>query len=149
MLGVRSGAGAADDDDPVNREQARVQAVVAYCAPQDLTGAFNDFAVSAVAAFMGMLRPPDPASAEFRMYRQASPIASVSSDDAPILLIHGDQDVLVPIEHSEKMEAALRAANVPVKLIRVTGSGHAIFPKPGYPDFTTEMIRWFDVHLRK
>lgn len=149
MLGVRSGPGAPDDDDAVNREPARVQAVVAYCPPEDLTGAFNDFGVSAIAAFMGILRPSDPASAEFKMYRQASPIASVSADDAPILLIHGDQDQLVPIAHSEKMEAALRGADVPVKLIRVTGSGHLISQKPEYPDFTTEMVRWFDVHLRK
>ena len=149
MLGVRSGAGDPDDGDAVNRQQARVQAVVAYCPPEDLTGAFNNFGMSAIAAFMGSLRPPDPKSAEFKMYLQASPIASVSSDDAPFLLIHGDKDQLVPIEHSEKMEAALRGANVPVKLIRVTGSGHVIQPKPEYPDFTTEMIRWFDVHLRK
>lgn len=83
------------------------------------------------------------------MYLQASPIVSVSPDDAPVLLIHGDKDQTVPIEHSEKMEAALRAANVPVKLIRVTGSGHVIEPKPEYPDFTTAMIQWFDAHLRK
>ena len=105
--------------------------------------------MSAIAAFMGSMRPPDPKSAEFKMYLQASPIASVSSDDAPFLLIHGDKDQLVPIVHSEKMEAALRGANVPVKLIRVTGSGHVIQPKPEYPDFTSEMIRWFDAHLRK
>ena len=149
MLGVRSGAGGPDDGDAVNRQQARVQAVVAYCPPEDLTGAFNNFGMSAIAAFMGSVRLPDPKSAEFKMYLQASPIASVSSDDAPFLLIHGDKDQLVPIEHSEKMEAALRGANVPVKLIRVTGSGHMIQAKPEYPDFTTEMIRWFDAHLRK
>jgi len=149
MLGVRSGAGDPDDGDAVNRQQARVQAVVAYCPPEDLTGAFSSFGMTAIAAFMGTLRPPDPKSAEFKAYQQASPIASVSGDDAPVLLIHGDQDQLVPIEHSEKMEAALRGANVPVKLIRVTGAGHAIEPKPEYPDFTTEMIRWFDAHLRK
>ena len=47
--------------------------------------------MSAIAAFMRSLRPPDPKSAEFKMYLQASPIASVSSDDAPFLLIHGDK----------------------------------------------------------
>lgn len=149
MLGVRSGAGDPNDGDAVNRQQARVQAVVAYCPPEDLTGAFNNFGMSAVAAYMGSMRPADPKSAEFKLYLQASPIVSVSPEDAPILLIHGDKDQVVPIEHSEKMEAALRGANVPVKLIRVSGSGHAIQPKPEYPDFTTEMIRWFDLHLRK
>ena len=149
MLGVRSGPGAPDDDDAVNRQQARVQAVVAYCPPEDLTGPLNSFGMTAIAAFMGVLRPSDPKSAEYKLYRQASPIASVTSDDAPVMLIHGDKDQLVPIDHSEKMEAALRGANVPVKLVRVIGAGHQIQPKPEFVDVTTEMIRWFDAHLRK
>ena len=37
-----------------------------------------------------------------------SPILFVTPDDPPTLLIHGDQDRTVPIEHSERMIKALK-----------------------------------------
>jgi acetyl esterase/lipase len=148
MLGVRSGNGNPTDPDETNRQAARVQAVVAFCPPEDLTAEFNSYGVSAVAAYIGSARSPDPKSQEWQVYRDASPLYSVSPDDSPILLIHGDKDPLVPIEHSEKMEAALKAANVATKLVRVPGAGHAMSPNPEKVDYTAEMIRWFDAHLR-
>ena len=57
------------------------------------------------------------------------------------MLIRGDKDQMLPIEHSEKLEAALRVANAPVKLVRVTGADHAIQAKPELPDVTPEMVR--------
>jgi dipeptidyl aminopeptidase/acylaminoacyl peptidase len=57
------------------------------------------------------------------------------------MLIRGDKDQLLPIEHSEKLEAALRVANAPVKLVRVIGADHAIQAKPELPDVTPEMVR--------
>ena len=65
-----------------------------------------------------------------------------------MLLIHGDKDDVVPFEQSEKMEAALRTAQVATKLIRVSGAGHAMRPNPEKVDFVSEMIHWFDIKLR-
>ena len=91
-LGVLDGAGFNDDPDPVNRESAKVQCVVARAAPADL-------ARMRVIEFMGM-NPPDPKThntVEDRIYREASPLAHVSSSSAPILLMHGDADKSVPM----------------------------------------------------
>ncbi|AMY09471.1 putative esterase [Luteitalea pratensis] len=148
MLGVRAGTGDAADPDEANRDEARVQAVVAFCPPTDLTGPFDEFGLSATAAYIGNARLPDPKSPEWRLYRDASPVNSVTADDAPVLLIHGDKDTTVPLEHSEKMEVALKAASVATKLVRVPGAGHRMAPNPENIDFTAEMIRWFDSHLR-
>lgn len=73
----------------------------------------------------------------------------VSRDDAPILLIHGDKDDVVPLEQSEKIEAALRQAEVATKLLRVPGAGHDMRPNSQNVDFVSEMVRWFDNHLRR
>jgi dipeptidyl aminopeptidase/acylaminoacyl peptidase len=113
-----------------------------------LTAGFGAYAMSAVAAYIGSVRPPDQKSPEWRLYRDASPISSVTADDAPVLLIHGDKDGVVPLEHSEKMETALRAANVATKLVRVPGAGHTMVPNAEKVDYTGEMVRWFDAHLR-
>ena len=56
---------------------------------------------------------------------QASPISHVTSDDPPFLLIHGDQDALVPYEQSQLMYERLIQANVPAQLIIVKNIGHS------------------------
>ena len=149
MLGVRSGPGDSGDTDAVNRENARVQAVVAFCAPADFSAAFPTFASTAIASLMGMARPQNQNAPELKLYQAASPIQHVSRDDAPVLLIHGDNDDIVPFDQSEKMEAALRQAQVATKLIRVPGSGHDMRPNPERVAFGSEMIRWFDINLRR
>jgi acetyl esterase/lipase len=145
-LGVLDGAGIADDPDPINRESAKVQCVVARAAPADLS-------LMNVAEFMGM-RLADPKAkhtVEARAYREASPINHVSSNSAPILLIHGDADSTVPIAQSELMEKALRAAGVPTSLLRIPGGEHGpTFPgAKNPPDYMGEMIKWLDRYLKQ
>jgi acetyl esterase/lipase len=146
LLGVLDGAGIKDDPDPVNRESAKVQCVVARAAPADL-------ARMTVTEFMGM-SPPDPKvrnTVEDRAYRQASPLHHVSPNSAPILLIHGDADKSVPFDQSEMMEKALRAAGVPTSLLRIPGGGHGpTFPgATNPPDYMGEMVRWLDRYLKQ
>jgi acetyl esterase/lipase len=161
LLGTLDGASDSSDDDPVNKLSAKVQAVVAYFAPADLTMAGGGGAISVLMGFAyrdPTVGPPPPRPGyeyvENRIYREASPITHVTADDAPMLLMHGDQDTVVPIKQSEIMEQALRKAGIAVKFIRVPGGNHgANFRlKPGDPrllDHTGEAIRWFDVHLRR
>lgn len=148
MLGVLDGHGDPQDADPVNREGARVQCVVARAAPVDLVRIPGN---ATEASFLGMplARGASKASVEYKIYRAASPIYSVSKDSAPVLLLHGDADETVPIRHSELMEEALRAAGVEVKFIRVPGGKHGPdFGKPPHPpDYLGEMVLWFNRHL--
>ena len=44
--------------------------------------------------------------------------------DAPILLIHGLDDTVVPIEQSQEMERALKAAGKPVEALYTKGEDH-------------------------
>jgi acetyl esterase/lipase len=145
-LGVLDGAGIKDDPDPVNRESAKVQCVVARAAPADL-------ALMKVVEFMGMNPPAANAqnTVEARAYREASPLHHVSSNSAPILLIHGDADESVPFAQSEMMEKALRAAGVPTSLLRIPGGRHGpTFPgAKNPPDYMGEMVRWLDKHLKQ
>ncbi len=93
---------------------------------------------------------PDAAkSLEYRTYREASPISHVSPGDPPFLLMHGDNDESVPFAQSEEMEKALKAAGVPVKLIRIEGAGHGpTFPGArNPPDYLGEMVAWFNRYL--
>jgi len=53
-----------------------------------------------------------------------SPIKLAGGADAPLLLIHGDQDTTVPIDQSQAMFAALKAAGKPVEFVTLPGADH-------------------------
>ena len=56
--------------------------------------------------------------------KRASPVTYASKDDPPFLVVHGDQDPLVPLHQSRILEEALLKAGVSVKLYTVRGAGH-------------------------
>lgn len=67
------------------------------------------------------------------VYRQASPATWVSPDDPPLLLVHGDQDTIVPFRQSLIMHDAYKGLGLDVTLIRVVGAGHGFINRLGQP----------------
>jgi len=65
---------------------------------------------------------PYPAAAE--VYRDRSPISHLDRLNAPILLLQGADDKVVPPNQAEAMAAAARARGLPVALIVFPGEGH-------------------------
>ena len=55
-----------------------------------------------------------------------SPLLFITPRSAPALLIHGDKDTDVPIEHSEKMLAEYKKNNVPCELLEIKGARHGL-----------------------
>ncbi len=53
-----------------------------------------------------------------------SPVNAAANFKAPVLLIHGLDDTVVPYAHSSKMEAALKKAGKPVRLVKLRGEDH-------------------------
>jgi dipeptidyl aminopeptidase/acylaminoacyl peptidase len=56
--------------------------------------------------------------------RAASPIESVTDVRAPVLLIHGRDDTMVPITQSRDMAEALQGAGKTVELVELEGDDH-------------------------
>jgi acetyl esterase/lipase len=67
--------------------------------------------------------------------REASGLFHVSAEDPPFLLIHGDRDPLVPLDQSTTLDAAIRDAGVPSRLVVLPGAGH------GGPPFDGDDVR--------
>ncbi len=64
-------------------------------------------------------------------YEKASPIARVRPDAPPFMVVHGELDTLVPVEHARHFVAALRAVSrQPVIYAEIPGAQHAfdLFP---------------------
>ena len=158
--------GLVDAADPVNREPATLQAVAIRAAPTDLTQMRGGNAAMPMAVFMNAIPPgrePPPGGAvvappNLKAFTAASPLAHVAASSPPILLLHGDADTEVPFQQAVAMEAALRAVNVPTKLVRLSGGGHgATFPidgrpngqpHPELPNALDEMVRWLNQYLK-
>ncbi len=54
----------------------------------------------------------------------AAPVSYVSADDAPVLIMHGTKDPLVPFDQSTTFHAALTKAKVAAVLVPVTDGEH-------------------------
>ncbi len=53
-----------------------------------------------------------------------SPANAAGAFKAPVLLLHGTDDTVVPFKHSEKMDANLNAARKPVTFVTLEGEDH-------------------------
>ncbi len=58
------------------------------------------------------------------MLKDVSPARNASSFQAPVLLIHGKDDLVVPIRQSEIMERALKRAGKDVEFVKLRGEDH-------------------------
>jgi len=73
-----------------------------------------------------------PVSEKLNLAKRASPITWVTKDAAPLLIMQGTKDPLVPVDQSQRFYDKLKAAGADVTLDIIEGAGH------GGPEFVTE-----------
>jgi acetyl esterase/lipase len=73
-----------------------------------------------------------PVSQKLELAKRASPVTWVTKDAAPLLIMQGTKDPLVPVDQSQRLYDKLKAAGADVTLDIIEGAGH------GGPEFTTE-----------
>jgi acetyl esterase/lipase len=134
-------------------QSSRVQAVVDFFGPTDLLQ--MDAQAARNPAVASRIKHDDPKSPESRLVggpiqdsrekaARANPIAYVTSDDPPFLIMHGDQDPLVPTAQSEILHRALRAAGVDATFHVVKDAGHGF----GGPEINRMVDEFLDRSLR-
>jgi acetyl esterase/lipase len=162
MQGTAGTLGKPDAKDPVDRQSSRVQAVACFFPPTDFLnygkpgenaigrGVLKDFrAPFDFHEYDNKTRAFVPITDEERILtigRSISPVNHVSNDDPPTLIIHGDADLLVPIQQAELVLGKLKEAGVPTELVVKKGAAH------GWPDLGKDistLADWFDKHLAK
>jgi acetyl esterase/lipase len=145
MLATTGDDGDAAAKDPVLKSKSRIAASVSLYPPTDLRGWTTK--PPEVIAKIPALRPP----LAFDANKEAavSPILHLSSDDAPMLMIHGDKDELVPIAHAQNLIAALKDhPGVTAELVTIEGAAHAFNAKHN-ETVIPAMVNWFEKHLSK
>jgi acetyl esterase/lipase len=141
MLGTASDEGDPSAADPIERQSNRVAAVVAVVAPTDLRIMVKD-APDRLPAYQRF-----PAlDLDMQSAQEDSPLVHVTSDDSATLLLAGDNDQLVPIQHSRNIHSALKKVDVACELIEFAGAGHG-FQGDDAKKATEAMVHWFQTHL--
>lgn len=65
----------------------------------------------------------------------------------PVFLAAGGEDEIAPIKHTEMMEKALRAANVPVEAVYYPTEGHGFYKTENERDYYSKLLGFFQRHL--
>jgi dipeptidyl aminopeptidase/acylaminoacyl peptidase len=111
----------------VTLQQGIYRCAVAVAAPADLKAFFNwegrrSGFDSAATRFWRALIVADAGGDG--LLSVLSPTSAAARADAPIMLIHGKDDTVVPIEQSELMDLALKRAGKPHEMVVLNGEDH-------------------------
>ncbi len=143
MVGLTGDDGNPESKDPVERVGSRVHAIVSWFPPTDLInwGTADGYKV------VEQVRPSlfdeifGTVTDLPNQLISISPLYHVTSDDPPLLLIHGDADLTVPVQQSEVLKAKYEEAGLPVKLIVQPGGGHTYWD--GIEKHYVDVAAWF------
>jgi acetyl esterase/lipase len=153
MIATQGGPGPAAATDRVERESSAVQAVAVFFPPTDFLNwgapgvdGVGRGPLSPLFAAFGSLSDTDPGRQI--VGKMISPIYFVTPNLPPVLIVHGDADVVVPLQQSESFAAKAKEVGAPmVKIIVRKGKGH------GWGDFWKSkedidaFAEWFDKYL--
>jgi len=126
----------------------RVQAAVCWAPPCDLDRERGDwprtmFTWNPADMFSRTFFPHGCYNAEFA--REASPASYVHGGVPPILIVHGERDMIVPIGQAARFSASLREAGVKVSFRVDAEAGHHVMRK----ETELEALDFFKHTLRR
>ena len=78
---------------------------------------------------------------------EVSPVNLAGRIKAPVFLAAGGQDERAPVEHTRKMEKALKEAGVPVESLYFKSEGHGFFTEPHRREYYTRLLAFLSEHL--
>ncbi|QVL30125.1 prolyl oligopeptidase family serine peptidase [Telmatocola sphagniphila] len=171
MLGLADGKGPTfppDSDpsqvfvkyDPLENVSSRVQAVISMCPPTDWLN-YGEKGKSVLEfplfqPYVGLLdlyeydlrrngyNKISDREKHLQELKKLSPVHLATAKAAPIMFIHGDKDLNVPIQHSISMHEELKKVGAQSELITKVGADH------GWPETVEEtamMVKWLNERM--
>lgn len=143
MVGLTGDDGKPDADDPVERISSRVQSIVAWFPPTDFINwgtadGYKMIELGRPKLFKEMFGTITDLQEQLK---SVSPIYFVTPDDPPLLLIHGDKDMTVPVQQSEILKAKYDEVGLKAKLIVQPGGPHTYWD--GIENQYVDVYQWF------
>lgn len=130
-----------NSDAALAKYSSRVQAVVDASGPTDFTVHTHDDATEFLTRFLGADFATHP-----EVWHEASPVFHAAKSDAPILIIHGTRDDMVPISQAEELNDALTKAGATVQFLRLD-SDHMFHEPVAHRKLALETQAFFGRYL--
>lgn len=150
LLGTSGDVKNLEGDIGVTDQSSRVQAVCDWFGPTDLllmnaqstegSRVDHDSEKSPESLLLGATLQTVPEKA-----RVAAPLTYVTDDDPPFMIVHGDNDMLVPWQQSQMLYDSLKKQNCDVTLQIIKGGGHGGFKGP---EVTESCLKFFNRTLK-
>jgi acetyl esterase/lipase len=155
VLGISSGGhlalmlGLTDSTDGLEGEcgnmkySTQVQAVVSVMGNTELTEYYYETIDKRfIVKFLGGTPKEVP-----EQYKAASPLTYVSKDDPPVLTIHGDMDLYIPVKQAKLLDKKMNEVGASHTLIVLANVGHMA----GIANLFSDNPIWhfFDEHLKR
>jgi acetyl esterase/lipase len=102
-----------------SRVSSAVAAVVSLAGPTSLSLPLPPNSEKIAERFIGKSRSENP-----ELFEKASPVHYLTAATAPILMIHGSKDELVPYNQATTMLAACKNKGIEAELITIADGGH-------------------------
>ncbi len=88
-----------------------------------------------------------PPSQQLALYRERSPISHVDRAQTPTLVLHGEEDIRVPLPQSEEFYAGLKASGVETAFVKYPREGHSIGEPRHQLDMLKRQLAWYNKYL--
>ena len=132
-----------------NDYSSQIAACCDWCGPTDLVKFREQCPPDAT---YSTISPPDmvdqflgvPAAENKELAGKASPIAYVSENTAPILIMHASEDPIVPFIQSQEFANKLKNADAPVTMIKINSDNHVFLSDATFEtvtDFFAEKLK--------
>jgi acetyl esterase/lipase len=144
LLGTSGDVPQLEGDNGTPGVSSRVACVVDFCGPSDFLAFAEERPVMQRSGSPLDLLFGGPLAEKREVAIAASPVTYASAGDPPFLIVHGTEDMTVPLDQAERMAAALTKAGVHVTLVKVEGAGHAL----GGPQVLARVRSFLDKYLR-
>lgn len=123
----------------------RFKVAVAGAAVTDLftMATTTDISPSYLDGYYGSLAP------NRKLYDEHSPVRFLDQCHTPVLVIHGEADVRVPISQGEEFYNGLRFLGRDTQMVRYPREPHIFTEREHEQDSLERMLRWYDSHLNR
>lgn len=128
----------------VAREPALYQCAIGYVGLYDLPLMYGQGDIQGRRTGMAFLRDWVGAREELA---SVSPVHLASRVRVPVFLAAGGEDERTPIEHSRRMERALRQAGVPVETLYYDTEGHGFYLAGHRTEFQQRVLAFLGRHI--
>jgi dipeptidyl aminopeptidase/acylaminoacyl peptidase len=81
-------------------------------------------------------------------YRQHSPITYAEQVTTPTLILHGEDDPIVPVAQAYTFYRALQERHVPVECVIYPREGHGLAERDHLRDALERILKWLEQHIQ-